>query len=72
MPSGSWNYNRDDELSNETYDQNGNVVVANGKTISYDSQNRMLSMNGAAAQMPYDGDGNHVAIKHSIRFCFTK
>jgi RHS repeat-associated protein len=61
VPSGSWSYNRDDELTNETYDQDGNVTAANGKTFSYDSQNEMLSMNGGAAQMLYDGDGNRVA-----------
>ena len=26
VPSGSWNYNSDDELTNETYDQDGNVT----------------------------------------------
>ena len=61
VPSGSWSYNQDDELSGETYDQDGNVTAANGKTFSYDSQNEMLSMNGGAVQMMYDGDGNRVA-----------
>src|SRR6185437_6561242 len=31
VPSGSWNYNSDDELSSETYDKNGNVTAANGQ-----------------------------------------
>ena len=61
VPSGSWSYNQDDELSGETYDQDGNVTAASGKTFSYDSQNQMLSMNGGAVQMLYDGDGNRVA-----------
>jgi RHS repeat-associated protein len=61
VPSGSWSYNRDDELSRETYDQDGNVTAANGKSFSYDSQNQLLSMNGGAVQMLYDGDGNRVA-----------
>ena len=61
VPSGSWSYNQDDQLSGETYDQDGNVTAANGKTFSYDSQNQMLSMNGGAVQMLYDGDGNRVA-----------
>jgi len=42
-------------------DNNGNVTMTNGKTFSYDSQNEMLSMNGGAVQIMYDGDGNRVA-----------
>src|SRR6185437_1644473 len=61
VPSGSWNYNSDDELSSETYDKNGNVTAANGKTFSYDSQNELVTMNGGAVQLMYDGDGNRVA-----------
>jgi RHS repeat-associated protein len=61
VPSGSWNYNADDELSSETYDQDGNVTAAGGKTFSYDSQNELVSMNGGAVEMLYDGDGNRVA-----------
>ncbi|HEX8712692.1 MAG TPA: hypothetical protein VF730_12520, partial [Terracidiphilus sp.] len=61
VTSGSYSYNQDDQLSGETYDQDGNVTAANGKTFSYDSQNQMLSMNGGAVQMLYDGDGNRVA-----------
>jgi YD repeat-containing protein len=61
VPSGSWNYNADDELSDETYDQDGNVTAAGGKTFSYDSQNEMVAMNGGAVQIKYDGDGNRVA-----------
>jgi len=61
VPSGSWNYNSDDELSSETYDQNGNVTAADGKTFGYDSQNELVTMNGGAVQLMYDGDGNRVA-----------
>ena len=66
VASGSWSYNQDDELSGETYDQDGNVTAANGKSFSYDSQNQMLSMNGGAVQMLYDGDGNRVAKSSQI------
>ncbi len=61
VPSGSWSYNADDELSSETYDADGNVTAAGGKTFSYDSQNHLVAMNGGAVQMLYDGDGNRVA-----------
>ncbi len=61
VPSGSWGYNADDELSSETYDQDGNVTAADGKSFTYDSQNELVSMNGGAVQIMYDGDGNRVA-----------
>src|SRR6185437_3670325 len=61
VPSGSWGYNADDELSSETYDQDGNVTAADGKSFNYDSQNELVSMNGGAVQIMYDGDGNRVA-----------
>lgn len=35
VSAGSWTYNADDELSDETYDQDGNVTAADGKTFSY-------------------------------------
>lgn len=61
ITSGRWNYNADDELSGETYDQDGNVTATNGKTFAYNSQNELVTMNGGAVQMLYDGDGNRVA-----------
>jgi YD repeat-containing protein len=57
----SGSYNADDQLASESYDQNGNVTAANGKTFSYDSQNQLVSMSGGAVQIMYDGDGNRVA-----------
>jgi RHS repeat-associated protein len=54
-------FNLDDELASENYDQNGNVTGAGGKRFSYDSQNQLISMNGGAVQLIYDGDGNRVA-----------
>jgi len=58
---GSWSFNADDEVSGESYDANGNVTAASGKTFAYDSENHLISMNGGAVQMLYDGDGNRVA-----------
>jgi len=59
--SGSFGYNADDEISSETYDANGNVLAAGGKTYAYDSENHMTSENNGAVRMIYDGDGNRVA-----------
>ena len=52
--------NQDDELS-ETYDQNGNVLSSGGKSFGYDAENHLISMNGSAVSIVYDGDGNRVA-----------
>jgi RHS repeat-associated protein len=61
LTPASGSFNPDDELSSESYDQDGNVTATGGKTFSYDSENHLLSMNGGAVQMVYDGDGNRVA-----------
>jgi RHS repeat-associated protein len=57
----SGTFNADDQLSTETYDANGNVLSTGGKTYSYDSENRLASMNNGTVQLLYDGDGNRVA-----------
>jgi RHS repeat-associated protein len=59
IPSGSWGYNSDDEVSSESYDQNGNVTATGGKTFAYDSENDLMSM-GSTVALLYDGDGNRV------------
>jgi RHS repeat-associated protein len=63
IPPGSWNFNADDELSSETYDQNGNVTATGGKSFTYDSENHLVLMSesGTSASIIYDGDGNRVA-----------
>jgi len=61
IESGTFGYNADDEISSETYDDNGNVLSTNGKTFTYDSENHLTSMNGGAVKLYYDGDGNRVA-----------
>jgi RHS repeat-associated protein len=54
-------FNLDDWLSPETYDANGNTTYTGGKTFAYDSENHLVSMNGGAVTMIYDGFGNRVA-----------
>jgi RHS repeat-associated protein len=63
IPSGASTFNADDELSSETYDQNGNVTAAGGKSFTYDSENRLVSMSasGKSVSMVYDAFGNRVA-----------
>jgi RHS repeat-associated protein len=54
-------FNLDDWLSPETYDANGNTLTTGGKTFAYDSENHLMSMNGGAVTMIYDGFGNRVS-----------
>lgn len=61
VSSGSYSYSINDLLSIETYDSNGNTLITGGKTFTYDSENRLKSMNGGAVTLLYDGDGNRVA-----------
>jgi RHS repeat-associated protein len=63
IPSGSFSFNADDELSSESYDQNGNVIASGGKTFGYDSQNELVTMasSGTAVSVVYDAFGNRVA-----------
>jgi RHS repeat-associated protein len=61
VASSTATYNADDLLSTETYDLNGNVIAAGGKSFTYDSDNRLTAMNGNAVQLLYDGWGNRVA-----------
>ena len=61
VASGTWSFNSVDEISNETYDANGNVIAAGGKTFSYNTQSQLVSMNGGAVQIAYDAFGERVA-----------
>ena len=58
VPSGTWGYNADDEVSGESYDANGNVTSSSGRAYAYDSENHLVPMNGGAVTLVYDGDGN--------------
>jgi RHS repeat-associated protein len=62
VSSGSYSYSLNDLLSViETYDSNGNTLTTGGKVFTYDSENRLKSMNGGAVTLLYDGGGNRVA-----------
>jgi YD repeat-containing protein len=63
ISSGNWNFNADDEISSESYDQNGNALTAGGKAFTYNSQNQMTAMtaSGKAVRMTYDAFGNRAS-----------
>jgi RHS repeat-associated protein len=61
--SGSFGYNADDEVSSETYDNNGNTLMTGGKSFTYDAENHLTGMNvsGTSVSIVYDAFGNRVA-----------
>jgi len=61
ISTGTFAYSSDDQLSTETYDNNGNTLSTGGSTFTYDFENRLKSMNNGAVTVQYDGDGNRVA-----------
>jgi hypothetical protein len=66
ISSLGFSYNADDQILGEQYDANGNTTATGGKTFAYDSENHLVSMNGGAVSMVYEGDGNRV-VKDSQR-----
>ena len=61
VPSTAYSYNANDQLTSDTYDQNGNTIAANGATFTYDFENRLISKNNGAVIITYDGDGDRIA-----------
>ncbi|MGA9672538.1 MAG: RHS repeat domain-containing protein, partial [Terracidiphilus sp.] len=61
---GFGSYNPNDQLSSETYDNNGNATrTANGNNYVYDSENHMIRMSNPSTSvtMIYDAFGNRVS-----------
>ena len=42
----------------DVYDANGNTRSANGRSFTYDFEDRIKAVNGTAVRIVYDGDGN--------------
>jgi RHS repeat-associated protein len=59
FPGGLTNYNANDQLSTDTYDNDGNTTASNGLGYVYDFENHVIQA-GAGITMVYDGDGNRV------------
>jgi hypothetical protein len=58
-PGGLTNYNANDQLSTDTYDNDGNTTASNGLGYVYDFENHVIQA-GAGITMVCDGDGNRV------------
>jgi RHS repeat-associated protein len=61
--SGSYGYNANDEVSTETYDQNGNATQVGAKSFTYDAENHLtgMSASGTSVSIAYDAFGNRVS-----------
>jgi RHS repeat-associated protein len=59
-PGGLTNYNANDQLASDTYDNDGNTTASNGVGYVYDFENRLVQA-GAGISIVYDGDGNRVS-----------
>jgi YD repeat-containing protein len=63
VSSGSLGYNADDEVSTETYDNNGNTLTTGGESFTYDVENHLTGMttSGTTVSIVYDAFGNRVS-----------
>jgi RHS repeat-associated protein len=59
FPGGLTNYNANDQLSTDTYDNDGNTTASSGLGYVYDFENHVIQAGGGIT-MVYDGDGNRV------------
>ncbi|HKG80759.1 MAG TPA: RHS repeat-associated core domain-containing protein [Pyrinomonadaceae bacterium] len=59
--SATSNYDANDRLTTDSFDANGNTRVADGRSFTYDFENRIKTVNGGAVRVVYDGDGNLAA-----------
>jgi RHS repeat-associated protein len=59
FPGGLTNYNANDQLSTDTYDNDGNTTASNGLGYVYDFESHVIQA-GSGITMVYDGDGNRV------------
>jgi RHS repeat-associated protein len=49
-----------DHRSDQTYNPNGAVTVANGQTFDFDAEDRLIASPSMGVTLTYDGDGNLV------------
>jgi RHS repeat-associated protein len=61
IPTTTYSYDSNDQLTSDGYDLNGNTTNADGHTYTYDFENRLKSKDGTGVTIVYDGDGNRVA-----------
>jgi len=62
IPSQVNTFDENDLLGSDTSDDNGNTTAADGRTFTYDFENRIKSITTVSknVEIEYDGDGNQV------------
>jgi RHS repeat-associated protein len=60
VSSGTNTYNSNDQLTTDTYDNNGNTTNSASIPYQYDVENHLTNYNSGAATFVHDGDGNRV------------
>ncbi len=60
LSAQSFTYDANDQVTSDEYDSNGNTTASDGHTYAYDFENRLVSKDGGAVTIVYDGDGNRV------------
>ncbi len=61
IPSATYSYDANDQLTTDMYDANGNTTSYDGATFTYDFRDRLKSKNGGAVTLTHDCDGARVA-----------
>jgi RHS repeat-associated protein len=65
ISSGASSFDANDFLNSESYDANGNVIIAGSGTFSYDFQDRLVNVtdiaSNAQVQLAYDAFGNRIS-----------
>lgn len=60
LSAQSLNYNKNDWLTSDTYDNNGNTTLSAGKPYQYDYENRLTNFNNGQVILVCDADGNRI------------
>jgi RHS repeat-associated protein len=60
VPSASYSYDANDQLTTDGHDANGNTTSSAGHTYAYDFENRLVSKDGGAVSFQYNCDGDRV------------
>lgn len=60
VPAASYSYDAGDRLAGDEYDAGGRTIRSGGRRFDYDTQGRLVAMDGGAVTLRYDGDGQRV------------
>jgi RHS repeat-associated protein len=61
LPAEDHAYDRNDRVSGDTFDGNGNTLVTGPASYAYDSADRLTRVDAGTTTFVYDGDGQRIA-----------